>query len=135
MRGDVLRSIRLLAAFYIGLFGSCQSGYTPDDEILSQLPETIDYNLHVKPILSDRCYRCHGPDKNARKADLRLDTRDGLFKEAGTKSNRKPVHPGKPNKSEMLSRITSEDQDYMINGVDHGNSKPGISNDTTCHPL
>ncbi len=114
MRGDVLRSIRILTVFYIGLFGSCQSGYAPDDEILSQLPETIDYNLHVKPILSDRCYRCHGPDKNARKADLRLDTRDGLFKEAGTKSNRKPVHPGKPNKSEMLSRITSDDPEYKM---------------------
>ncbi len=114
MRGDVLRSIRILTVFYIGLFGSCQSGYAPDDEILSQLPETIDYNLHVKPILSDRCYRCHGPDKNARKADLRLDTKDGLFNEARTIGNHQPIQPGKPNKSELISRITSDDPDYKM---------------------
>ena len=75
---------------------------------------TIDYNFHVQPILSDRCYNCHGPDENARKAELRLDTRDGLFSEAGTMGNRKPVHPGKLGDSELFHRINSDDPDYQM---------------------
>jgi len=41
-------------------------------------PPTVDYNRDVRPILADHCFQCHGPDANQRKADLRLDTRDGL---------------------------------------------------------
>ena len=41
------------------------------------LPDVVDYNFHVKPILSDRCYACHGPDAEARQAGLRLDIEEG----------------------------------------------------------
>ena len=44
------------------------------------LPDKIDYNYHIKPILSDRCYACHGPDKNAVKANLRLDIPESALK-------------------------------------------------------
>src|SRR5690242_11380450 len=50
----------------------------------------IDFNRDIRPILSNNCYFCHGPDKNHRKADLRLDTRDGLF---GMKDDSYPVVP------------------------------------------
>ncbi|MDA1120445.1 MAG: hypothetical protein O2887_08125 [Bacteroidetes bacterium] len=40
---------------------------------MANAPEVIDFNFHVKPILADRCFACHGPDVNKRKADLRLD--------------------------------------------------------------
>lgn len=43
----------------------------------------VDFNAHVRPLLSDRCFRCHGPDAGKRKAKLRLDTRDGLLKDLG----------------------------------------------------
>src|SRR4051794_3776247 len=52
----------------------------------------IDFNRDIRPIFSDNCYFCHGPDKNHRKADLRLDTKDGLF---GVKDDAFPVVPGK----------------------------------------
>ncbi|MEM9528786.1 MAG: c-type cytochrome domain-containing protein, partial [Bacteroidota bacterium] len=42
-------------------------------EAYAELPDKVDFNFHVKPILSDRCYACHGPDAQNQKADLRLD--------------------------------------------------------------
>jgi hypothetical protein len=42
-------------------------------EVYENLPEEVDYNLHVKSILSDKCFSCHGPDMKKQKADLRLD--------------------------------------------------------------
>ena len=52
-----------------------------DFEVLnvSNTPETIDFNFHVNPILSDKCFACHGPDDKQRKANLRLDTKEGLY--------------------------------------------------------
>ena len=46
---------------------------------VSNMPETIDFNFHVNPILSDKCFTCHGPDDKQRKANLRLDTKEGLY--------------------------------------------------------
>ena len=46
---------------------------------MENLPDKIDFNYHVKPILSDRCYSCHGPDSKTRKAGLRLDIEEIAF--------------------------------------------------------
>ncbi len=72
------------------------------------LPATVDYNLHVKPILSDRCFACHGPDKNKQQAGLRLDTPEGAY-EALAESGHKAVVPGNLANSELFHRITSTD--------------------------
>ncbi|WP_245802816.1 DUF1553 domain-containing protein [Cyclobacterium lianum] len=74
-----------------------------------QIPEQISYNLHVKPILSDRCFSCHGPDPNTREAGLRLDTEEGAYQNLQDNWMRKAVYPGKPGNSEVLHRILSED--------------------------
>lgn len=79
----------------------------------ASLPEKVDYNLHVKPILSDRCFACHGPDKAKQQAGLRLDTPEGAY-EALAKSGHKAIVPGDLASSELVHRIITTDPDEMM---------------------
>ncbi len=76
------------------------------------LPERVDFNFHVKPIFSDRCFKCNGPDDRAREADLRLDT-DEIATARG-ESGKRAVVPGKSSKSELVRRILSDDPSYRM---------------------
>ena len=73
--------------------------------------ESIDFSRQILPILSDACFRCHGPDAGSRKAKLRLDQREGLFR---TRDDVTVVAPGKPDASEMILRITSKEEDEVM---------------------
>ena len=73
--------------------------------------DDIDFNRDIRPILSDNCSQCHGPDGNARQADLRLDTQAGLFSK---KDEITPVVPDHPELSELIRRITSPDLDTLM---------------------
>ena len=77
------------------------------------LPSEIDFNFHIKPILSDRCYKCHGPDDNARMTNFRLDLKDGAFAELDD-SGEKAFVKGDPTRSVAWKRIHSEDPDYRM---------------------
>src|SRR5260370_38770829 len=68
-------------------------------------PGRVSFNRDVRPIMSDTCFRCHGPDKNARMAGMRLDIRDEATRP--TRSGRTPIVPGDPDKSEIVARIFS----------------------------
>ena len=95
---------------------ACRSSVEkPADVVAAEinLPEKVDYNLHVKPILSDRCFACHGPDQAKQKAGLRLDTPEGAY-EALAKSGHKAIVPGDLAGSELFHRITSTDPDEVM---------------------
>ena len=81
-------------------------------EALPTLPERIDFNFHVKPILSDRCYACHGPDARNQQAGLRLDLADHAYAEL--ESGRRAIVPGNLSASELVRRINSTDPEIMM---------------------
>jgi len=95
------------------LLASCSVSLPEEVETAYQnLPETIDFNFHIKPILSDRCYTCHGPDEKTRKADLRLDVEEVAFKKL--ESGNRAFVSGNPGKSEGLKRILSNDPERQM---------------------
>ena len=74
-------------------------------------PAPVNFRQDILPILSDACYRCHGPDERGRKAKLRLDTKDGLFR---TQKSVTVVTPSDPAESELVSRTSSADDEEVM---------------------
>ena len=81
------------------------------------LPETINFNRDIRPILSNLCYHCHGPDKTKRQAKMRFDTRAGLF---AKRDDHHVLVPGKPSASGIYQRISSKDADERMPPSDSG---------------
>lgn len=99
----------LLYGVRTGMFQS-----NTDEMVDIRMPEVVDYNFHIKPILSDNCYTCHGPDANKRKAGLRLDLEEVVFGELPETPGQYAVIAGKPYKSAIFKRITSDDPDIVM---------------------
>ena len=89
---------------------------SPSDLLSSQqeeIPQQIDYNFHVKPILSDRCFACHGPDAQKRKGDLRLDIEEDALAQLKSGHGRAIV-PGSKRKSQLVDRILTDDESLVM---------------------
>ncbi|MEH0152626.1 DUF1553 domain-containing protein [Limibacter armeniacum] len=83
-------------------------------EAYNDLPAELDFNIHVKPILSDKCYLCHGPDKANQKGGLRLDIAETAYAKYNEETGRVAIKPGDLEASEVFHRIVSEDKDYVM---------------------
>jgi len=71
----------------------------------------VDFDREIRPILSEHCYACHGPDQKARKADLRLDRKKDAFRD---RSGYAVIVPAQVEESELINRITSDDPDEVM---------------------
>ena len=83
----------------------------------------IDFNRDIRPILSDNCYACHGPDEAHREGGFRLDRKDSAFGKAD--SDNLVIVPGKPEASELIARIVTTDDDLRMPPVDSTKSLTG----------
>ena len=92
------RSVAVASGFLLALHGAAAE---------PALGGRVDYNDHVRPILSDRCYSCHGPDEGQRQAGLRLDREEGATGELA--GGGRAVVPGEPARSALLLRVASAD--------------------------
>ncbi|MCC5928705.1 MAG: PSD1 domain-containing protein [Cyclobacteriaceae bacterium] len=100
---------------YLGLLAliSCNDTSKSGGENV-QLPDEISYNFHIRPILSDNCFACHGPDANKREAGLRLDIEENALKALSDNPGKHALVPGKPHSSEMYLRISSNDDELKM---------------------
>ncbi|RCH56051.1 hypothetical protein DJ568_04700 [Mucilaginibacter hurinus] len=78
------------------------------------VPDEISYNFDIRPILSDKCFACHGPDANKREAGLRLDVAEEAYKALKDNPNSRALVPGNPKLSEVFSRITTDDSTALM---------------------
>jgi len=79
------------------------------EEPAKGVPSAVNFNRDILPVLSDNCFRCHGPDPKARKARLRLDTREEVLR------TREPIIvPGNSSQSELVRRITSKEENEVM---------------------
>ena len=102
----VFETKRSAATLPLVLFLAVAGGARPS------LGATPDFSREVRPILSDNCFACHGPDSASRKARLRLDVRENALR--GGKSELPALVPGKPAESELFLRITASDTDEVM---------------------
>ncbi len=115
LKREPIYALPYLILLFLG-FGMISCHHHLPDEIaheMSLLPDRIDYNFHVKPILSDRCFACHGPDAQKRKANLRLDVKDQAYAtlESGVGH---AIVPGKVHRSILVDRILSHDPEEIM---------------------
>jgi hypothetical protein len=74
----------------------------------------ISFNFDIRPILSDKCFKCHGPDANHREAHLRLDIADSAYAPLKITKGAFAIVPGHPERSQLLKRISSSDPGYQM---------------------
>ncbi len=106
--------ISLLLLLAMAAF-SCQPDLPEEvSAVMELVPEELDYNMHVKPILSDKCFACHGPDMAKQQAGLRLDLAANAYDELPESPGKVAIDPGSLRNSEVFRRIVAIDPDVVM---------------------
>ena len=109
-----MRYSRMMLLLAVTLVGSAVPATGQED--------AVAFNFQIRPLLSDRCFRCHGPDAEHREAGLRLDQQDAATGPVADAPDRRIIVPGDPDQSELWSRIMSDDPDLQMPPPDSGRS-------------
>ena len=106
MRPSIERHVRfgLILVVWSGILVA-----TGRDHARAERP--VDFDREIRPVLSEHCYQCHGPDQKARKADLRLDRKEDALRD---RPGGAAIVPGKVEESELIRRITSGDPEEVM---------------------
>jgi hypothetical protein len=107
------RSLTIVVLFLV-LAGAAAAFFMRPKNEENALPEVVSYNFHIRPILSDKCFKCHGPDVAKVEANLRLDKPEFAFAALTETKGAFAIVPGKPEESEVYKRIISTDSSYMM---------------------
>ena len=112
-------SCAILVLIFVILSFSCNPGVSTSEttnisENRGKVPDKIDFTFDVKPILSDRCFKCHGPDKNAIEGGLSLNTAEDAYTALGKNKDHYAIVPGDVKKSELVNRIFTKDESLMM---------------------
>src|SRR5436190_15663976 len=110
--GKIVFQVYLLIGM-AALMQACNSG-TPDHLASAELPDSVSYNFDIRPILSDKCLACHGPDANKREAGLRMDKAESAFAALKENPTAHALVAFKPDQSEAFLRISSKDTAIMM---------------------
>ncbi len=100
--------------FALWLSAVCAGGLAAGATAAAAEPDRVDFNRDIRPLISDRCFACHGPDAAQRKAELRLDV--------GEAARASVIVPGDAAASELVARISSNDPDYHMPPATTGKS-------------
>ncbi|MDP2525758.1 PSD1 and planctomycete cytochrome C domain-containing protein [Maribacter dokdonensis] len=121
MTKNVMSQLFSIAAFVFASCVLCSCASEADKTIALEdgnkettIPDKIDFTFHVKPILSDRCFICHGPDKNAVEGDLSLHSAEEAYRALGELKDHAAIVPGNAAKSSLVERIFNDDPNLIM---------------------
>ena len=129
--GSNFQSMLAVLAFTAKIYALCRSfSHTMKTLLLATillplqiLAAPVDFAREVRPILSENCFTCHGPDSGKRKGEVRLDTKEGALGKG--ESGAQIIIPGKPAESELIKRVLSTDpEEIMPPQKEHKKIKP-----------
>jgi hypothetical protein len=109
---NMLRHFTLISLVSVVVLASCSEKESEADVLTTG--NQISYNFHVRPILSDNCFACHGPDENKRESGLRLDNAEGAYAALKENPGAHAIVPGKPEASEIIKRVNSTEKAEMM---------------------
>ena len=104
----------LIAGTLIWIFLKINESPESGVALAEEIPDQVQFKFHIRPILSDKCFKCHGPDGNHRKAGLRFDIEEVAKAELTENPGKFAIVPGNLEKSELFRRIFSDDPEVMM---------------------